>query len=212
MLVIFDFDGTLIDVGERWYQLHLDIAKKHSLPLIEREAYISAKQEGIKEETLMLNVSDNISAIKAYCKERIVYIENKDYLAFDQPFDGIFKVLDGWSNLGPMCLLSKRRSTENFLWEVESKGFKPLFRDLVPTGGKEKKEVLLNLYSKEVLSSAIIISDAFEDYQTALELGMQPIVIGYGCRSTDYFLKLGVPKVINDCSELIPIATQLKNK
>ena len=211
MLVIFDFDGTLIDVGERWYQLHLDIAAKHSLPSIEREAYILAKQEGTKEETLMLNFSDDISAIKAYCKERVVFIEDKKYLEFDQPFDGIFEVLNTWSKLGPICLLSKRRSTENFQWEVEKKGFTPLFRDLVPTGGKEKKEVLLDLYSKEELSSAVIISDAFEDYETALELRMQPIVIGYGCRTSNYFLNLGVPKVINHCSELIPIATELIN-
>jgi len=212
MLVIFDFDGTLVDVSGRWYQLHLDIAKKHSLPIIEREVYVSAKKEGVKEEALMLQFSDDISAIKAYCKERVVYIEDTDYLACDEPFEGIFDVLNSWSDLGPMCLLSKRKSAENFHWEVENKGFKPLFRDLVPTGGKGKKEVLLDLYSKEELSSAVIISDAFEDYEMGLEQGMQVFVIGYGCRSAEYFLNLGVPKVINHCSELIPIAAELKNK
>ena len=43
MLVIFDFDGTLVDVSERWYQLHRDAANQYALPIIERESYIAAK-------------------------------------------------------------------------------------------------------------------------------------------------------------------------
>ena len=210
MLVIFDFDGTLVDVSERWYQLHRDIANQYALPIIERESYIAAKRAGTKEATIMLNYSNNQAAITAYCKERINLIKQQQYLAFDQPFEAAFEVLEAWAKVGPMCLLSKRKSAENFHWEVENKGFKPFFRDLAPTFGKEKEEILVKMYPKEVLSSAIIISDAFEDYNMGLKLGMQPLVIGYGCRTANYFRNLGVKKVVEHCAELIPLASDFQ--
>ncbi len=202
MLILFDFDGTLIDMQPRWYELHLDLTKEFSLPVIEKKTYLKAKIDGMHEELLMQSVSDDLETIKAYNKKRIELIEDIKYLAFDQPFEHVFEALEAWQKLGKMVLLSKRKSDENFYWSVEKSGLAPYFQQLISTNGKEKEEVILELFSKEELSNAIIISDAYEDYVMGQKLGMKAVAVSYGCRSAAFFEAKGVTGAVKDCLEL----------
>lgn len=202
MLVVFDFDGTLVDINERWYQLHINLANKYSLPIIERQTYLKTKKKGVKEELTMLDYSNDLATIKEYCAERISLIEDQHYLDFDQPFQHVFEALKTWSKLGPMSLISKRRSAENFHWEINKKGFKPFFQQHIPTLGKEKGEILCQKYTQQELASAVMISDAYEDYKMAQDLGMNAVAIGYGCRNTAFFQEKGIQRVLQDCIEL----------
>lgn len=202
MLLIFDYDGTVVDMSERWYQLHLDLAQQYELPIVDKKIYLKAKADGVHEEVIMQAYSRDSSRIKAYNKERIALIEDKKYLAFDQAFDNIFNALRAWGKLGDMYLLSKRKSSEHFYWSVNKLGLNTYFKDCIPTGGKEKEEVLKELFSPKDLAGAISISDAYEDYTAGTALGMRCLAVNYGCRSAAFFESKGIFDSISDCYEL----------
>lgn len=206
MLVVFDLDGTLIDMNERWYQLHLDATQAQGLPNLDKKTYIAAKRAGQAETAILQQISTDIANIEAYNQQRIAWIEDRQYLDYNQPFEGALEAIEAWSKVGPMYLMSKRKSNENFHWEVDKKGLSGLFEQCIPTGGREKLPVLQEHFSPAELKGAIMISDAFADYQTALTLGMQPVVVSYGCRNKEYLLAKGVPAVVEDCWALGELA------
>ncbi len=88
MHIFFDFDGTLVDITERWWQLHRDVASAFGLPhCTDREEYISQKRSGRREVDIMKKISDNDEGIQVYCRERVKRIELPKYLCYDTLFD-----------------------------------------------------------------------------------------------------------------------------
>jgi phosphoglycolate phosphatase-like HAD superfamily hydrolase len=190
MIAFFDLDGTLIDISRRWYELHRSVARKHNLPLLEREPYLSMKRDGVDERKLYLALAGEIdlAALDAYLVDRVADIEEEQYLAYDTLFPGIPQVLDAWKHKYQLILLTKRKNAATAERQVNALGIREYFDDLL-IGDKKRH---LAAFDPSTLREAPFISDAYEDITLGKALHMCPIAVTYGCRSAVFFSAQGI--------------------
>jgi len=79
-LVIFDLDGTLINVRERLYSLHLFFSNKYNLKTMPINKYWKCKRAGLSEKNIMKMINSNSSLINKYVNERLDHIKDDQYL------------------------------------------------------------------------------------------------------------------------------------
>ncbi|MDR3546818.1 MAG: HAD hydrolase-like protein [Candidatus Pacebacteria bacterium] len=203
-LAFFDLDGTLVDISDRWYRLHVDIASRHKLTPLVRETYLHMKKEAVPEQEILANITNDTEVIEAYCEERINKIETDEYLAHDYVFPEAENVLDAWSREHRLILLTKRHRQDALANELRTLGISTYFSQVI--AGKDKAALLREAFSNDDLQGAFLISDALEDYMLAREEGMNPIVVGYGLRSPEYLTRHGIARVILSSEDLAKLA------
>lgn len=205
--IFFDFDGTILDISSRWYRLHFDLAKKYDLPIYQFDDYVRLKRSGLSEEDVMTKISSQDEKIAKYCSDRLSLIEDEKYLAFDKPFDGIELILKSARKLGPMYLITKRASRKSVLDQLEKYNLGGYFESVLVTEGGDKGDLLLREFGE--VAGDLIFSDAYDDYAMATDLKMRPYVVGYGCRSVDYFRGKGVVEIVETVADLQTIIDNL---
>jgi phosphoglycolate phosphatase-like HAD superfamily hydrolase len=205
-MTIFDLDGTLIDITDRWYQLHSDVAQEYGLPIIPREEYLAAKRDGVAEVDIMSHVAGNLPEITQYCKARIERIENEEYLNFDKLFDGIKETLTAWQRRGPLVLASIRNNHLAATQELERLGLAGFFQSVKFVRDTGKKALFTEMASE--YGTVTSISDSIEDYHEAQEAGLHAIAVGYGCRNKLAFEERGIGEVIASVNDLERLALQ----
>ncbi len=207
MLAFFDLDGTLVDMTERWYQLHVTLSRKHELPVLEKDEYISNKRDGVSERNIFGCIPQSqTAAVEAYCAERLVLIEEEKYLKYDQLIPEAPAILNAWKNHYDLVLVTKRQHPDALKRQLHSLKLSEFFIKVIV--GTSKAMEIKNSFSKTELYRAPFITDALEDYQFAQMLEMYPIVVGYGTRSPAYFKKNGVESVVDNPSYLIEISNK----
>ena len=202
---VFDLDGTIIDITERWYRLHVDLAREHQLPPLEREAYISLKRDGIPEMEIMKNRGRR-ERVAAYIAKRQEYIEHPRYIAYDSLVPGIDMVLTAWSRRGDLLLATNRKNRGLCLAQLDQFAIASHFVQVVLGGAGGKASAISEQVPLDSLVGGRFVSDALEDRAAAVQLGMQPITVGYGCRSESYFHKHDVETIIRCAADLVPCA------
>jgi phosphoglycolate phosphatase-like HAD superfamily hydrolase len=201
--IFLDLDGTLIDILPRWYKLHCDFAAQYGLPILPYDLYINSKREGMSELDILAGAGvADIASINAYNDARITAIEDERYLAFDILYPETLSLLAAWEHTNELVVVTKRRDAEACKIQLERMGIAPHFKRALFTSDDSKKGILAQEYDSSELAHRPFISDSFEDYQTAVELGMEPIIVGYGCRSAAYFQKRGIGNIITTPQEL----------
>ena len=205
MLIFFDFDGTLVDISERWWQLHLDTAKQFQLPPYQdRSLYISLKRSGCSEIDIMNKAADNREHIEEYDRERIKRIELPEYLRYDRLFNDSMTVLESLQQQGHrLALVSKRRNKENFLREFKGFGLLKYIRDINVSGRFSKKEMLQSKYSAATMENSLFVSDDIDDMKTADALHMRSVTAGFGCRSPWFLKTHGAKTIIKSLTDLL---------
>lgn len=196
-MIVFDLDGTLIDVTERWYRLHVDLAPVYGLRVLPREVYIEAKRSGIRE----INIVDGEeAAVRAYESDRVARIEESAYLERDRVWEGIPELLGRLEE--KIVLITNRRYEERTNQELARLGLDGYFNMVITTGGRGKDAFLRERFDASSLEGVLFVSDALEDRVTASRLSMAPVTVSYGCRNTDYFRENGLSDLVGSVGEL----------
>ncbi len=209
MHIFFDFDGTLVDITERWWQLHRDVASAFGLPhCTDREEYISQKRSGRREVDIMKKISDNDEGIQVYCRERVKRIELPKYLCYDTLFDDTVPTLCSLRSQGhELAVVTKRRSREDFFNECNELGLSPYIKSTYVDDRVSKKVLLTRHYSASELSHSLFVSDDLADAETARNLGMQSVVAGYGCRTSEFLASNGAAQhIIHSVTDVLSYA------
>lgn len=208
MLIFFDFDGTLIDITERWWQLHLAVASAFNLPHYEkREDYILQKRNGRAEVLVMKKIASDVEIIKAYDQERVRRIELPEYLLYDKLFFGTIDTLRALREQGhALVLITKRRSEEVLREQLDRLGLCSFFSNILVTGGNLKLDLFTKNYTAAALKQSIFISDGLEDMATAGQLGMRGIAAGYGCRTSEFLKSAGAKNIIFSLADVLTYA------
>lgn len=198
MLIFFDFDGTLVDITERWWQLHLAITSALNLPHYEkREDYILQKRSGLAEILIMKKITSDVEIIKAYDQERVGRIELPEYLLYDKLFFDTIDTLRALREQGhSLILVTKRRSGEVLREQLDRLGLGSFFQNILTTEGSSKQSLLTKNFIAAELKQSIFISDGLEDMATAGQLDMRGITAGYGCRTSEFLKSAGAKNII----------------
>lgn len=204
-MIFFDFDGTIIDMTERWWQLHLDVAKVFKLPQYEQRAdYIFQKRNGVPEISIMQKIAGNIETIKDYEQERVRRIELPEYLLYDKLFFDSIATLRTLGRQGhALVIITKRRSQEAFNQQLNQLGLQTYFQNVLVAEGISKQILLAQNYTADELKQSMFVSDNMEDIEIAWKFGMLDIAAGYGCRTSEFLASSGAKNIISSLADVL---------
>lgn len=181
-IIIFDFDGTLNDVSERWYKLHADLSLKYGSTPLKKSIYLAKKRAAISEREIMKESSLNEYDLILYLSERIEQIERPEYLMCDALKPGAIELLINLQKRYDLILLTKRHNGANFYSQIKAMKIQPYFKSIWVTGAKTKEEWLRETMDTNSLNNSLMIGDTPDDYNTAMALSIPCILIGGGTR------------------------------
>jgi phosphoglycolate phosphatase-like HAD superfamily hydrolase len=207
-MIVFDLDGTLIDITRRWYALHERYARLYGLPVIEKDTYITLKKEGVPERDIFSAQSIDQEVLEDYKRDRIAHIEDDEFLAHDVLVPQCTEVLEAWRDIGEIQIVTNRRNKEACGKELERLGILPSISNIHFATDATRREVIRELNVHEEV--ACLISDSLDDYTIATELEIPVLTVGYGCRSLAHFKEHGVRNVVMESNDLITLASSYK--
>jgi phosphoglycolate phosphatase-like HAD superfamily hydrolase len=170
-IIVFDFDGTLIDVRCRYYKIFYLFLELNSLPKISFEEYIQFRENGQKDDSILEGLTNSSCQIENFKKFKSEHIESIDYLKFDKIRPGALELLNALSESNfTLELLTLRRKIGNLTWQLANLSMLELFSKITHNDGKLlKADYLRNL--ENISNEVIFIGDSDYDYRAAIDSG-----------------------------------------
>jgi phosphoglycolate phosphatase len=204
MNIFLDFDGTLIDVSERYYRVH-EAALGATKPQLTREDYWQLKRRHIPEADIIRQHYADVD-VENYAQERNTLIECPRFLRYDTLLPQAVPALEILNQAGHrLYLLTLRRSEHNLRAEVDSLGLGPYFRLILtaPSDAQpwEVKAELLRPYAQR---ADWIVGDTEADIRAGQMLGLHTCAVASGIR-TEELLRLANPERSLPSIETLPL-------
>ena len=207
--VIFDLDGTLVSVEERFYRVFLDTLKAYHQPTMEKEIFM--KKFSLNELDDFLNLEDEhafwVDFLKAY---------NGAYNELSKMIPGAREVLKKLKENGikigvitgrlsdPEEILAElhRFNLGSFVDAVVTKklGFAQLKPDELFSRSLELIQVLEKIGAEP--SRSILVADYVVDIESAKSLGLRAIAVLSGSSDYESLRKMGPDAIIKSVVEL----------
>lgn len=204
--LFIDFDGTLIDISQRYYVVYKYIVDKYiGGKVLSKKRYWDKRRTGMTFAKL-LQQTYNISNVDSLAKRYLSLIENRKFLRLDRKFIGIRRLLRQIRGAYYIVLVSLRQSYKNLNWQLRKMGLVDLFDDIlsVPGGdsGAEAKTELIrhSIYSK--VKKKFVAGDTEVDIEAGCKAGCYTIAVCSGIRSRRYLTNLSPEYIISDISGL----------
>lgn len=207
--VIFDLDGTLVSVEDRFYRVFLDTLKVYGLPSVERELFM--KKFSVNQLSDFLELEDEhafwVTFLEAY---------NGSHEEFSKVFLGAREVLERLKKKGIKIGVITGRLCE--LDEVLDELRRLNLADLIDAV-VSKKLVIAQLKPEELFSRSlelvqvlerlgagprrsILVADYVADIESAKSLGLRSIAVLSGSSSYESLRKMGPDAIIKSIVEL----------
>lgn len=191
-IVILDLDGTVLDVTERWYRVHTDLAEEYGYEPLPREQYIGAKRQRCPEEEIMSGTTIVPERLSEYVAQRTDLLESADYLALDSPREGMLEMVEELSREFPVFLVTKRRNNALCMSQLVKLGIAHHLSDVIITGNRTKLESIKELRIANTDRRFAVIGDSEDDIRLAHAIGAPAVVLTGGVRS-ERFLRDHAP-------------------
>lgn len=216
MTLLFDFDGTLVDVSRKYYATYVSFVRKHDGRVLPFEEYWPAKRAGIGESEL-LRRSGLERVAGADLRDHVrATIEEPAQLALDRPFEATVRTLSTLSGNHPCHLVSMRRNHDRLLEQVERLELRRFFASVIrPSSfpddpgmpaGRAKADTLRGL---DVARPALIVGDSGMDILAGQALGIRTCGVTTGVRDAQCLLAYRPDYVLDALEQLIPIVAEL---
>lgn len=188
-MILFDFDGTIVDVWRRYHAVFCEAARVNNVSLSE---YRLAKLD-LEKDSL---VASRLGVIlpKDYWERKTVLLESERYLSLDFLNIDASNLLDCFFR-GEAFVLTKRRNPQAFYWELEKLGIgevSPYAFVLRPDSGVTKREWLE--MKADLFHSRIdyVIGDSPEDMEVDGLFGCESLFVDKGLKTKErVFLQVG---------------------
>ena len=210
--VIFDLDGTLVSVEERFYRVFLDTLKAYHLPPVEKDTFMEKFSTNQLSDFLRLEDEHAfwVDFLEAY---------NGSHGEFSKAIPGVRDVLGKLRGNGIKIGVITGRLCEpgEALAELRRLNFGDLV-DVVVT----KKLVIAQLKPDELFSRSleliqvleglgasphrsILVADYVEDIKSAKGLGLRAVAVLSGSSTYESLRKMGPDAIIKSIVELPPL-------
>jgi len=208
--VIFDLDGTLVSVEERFYRVFLDTLKAYHLPLVEK---------GIFMEKFSMNQLSDFLRLEDEHAFWYDFLEayNGSYREFSKVLPGVRETLEKLKRNGIKIGVITGRLCEpqEALSELEGLNLGDLI-DAVVT----KKLVIAKIRPEELFSRSleliqvleklgadpgrsILVADYVTDIESAKEIGIKSVAVLSGSSNYEFLKRVG-PDVIVESAAKVP--------
>lgn len=201
-IIFFDLDGTLLDIDERWYKLHFDLAKYYSFKPLPRNEYIWCKKEKIIEEEIIKKINILLNKIRLYKKKRLASIELQKYLLFDKVKPGVIALLTKLSKKYKLVLVTKRRKKKNCFTELRRLKILGYFSKILFVPYEKKYAIIKRRFHISEIKNALLIGDTEDDFRSAKQLAIKYILVADGARHKSVLEGIGAKNIVNTITQL----------
>ena len=205
MNIIFDLDGTLLDVSQRHYVVYMTIIEKHGGKPLSKEVYWRMKRSKDSWEKILEFSMLKIEFVTSFLEEFITLIESPRMTDLDRLFEASVPTLTKLhENKHRMFLVSLRRNNTIFENEIKHLGIRKYFDEIVSAhtqneGYELKSKIFLKISDDP---RTVIIGDTEADIMAAHKIGYTSVAVLSGIRN-EVILKLLKPDhIIDDVSRL----------
>lgn len=207
MTIYFDFDGTLVDVRNKYYAVYKAFVAEYQGAALDKKEFWNLKRiKGGDVQILRQSGLANLSTqlFRDYIKEKV---ETIPFLDRDSLFPGVTGFLKDLSEEHACRLISVRRNETNFQEQVDRLGIRNYFAeiivasrsDLKTDGYTDKARALLKVIDEE---KNMIIGDTEEDIVTGQQLNMTTFAVTSGIRHREYLETLQPDYILSSVIEL----------
>ena len=198
MNIFFDLDGTLIDSKRRLYALFQYLVQESNYTFND---YWKLKKDKVSHsQILSQHFNYGANDILKFNQRWMNQIEQKEWLDFDLPFDGMSDYLIELSKRHSLFVITARQSEAMAIIQIEGYGWSNIFQKIFVTGQKLDKYQLITS-SINVSTHDWLVGDTGKDIQTGKLLGINTAAVLSGFLSEDRLLEyepdLIVENVIN---------------
>lgn len=179
-MIFFDFDGTLVDIWQRYYQVFC-VAGGGSAPSY--GAYVAAKRRLVRDD--LVAAALGVSLPPTYYEEKRRLLEEAEYLALDALLLPS-SVLTEFFGAFPCRILTARREPATFYAQLSGLGLASLAEKSVvlrPQDQITKKDFL----AAQGQGEKIVVGDAEAEYEAAVCSNTQVFLVRTGLRTPKDF-------------------------
>ncbi|MEN8688055.1 MAG: HAD hydrolase-like protein [Desulfuromonadales bacterium] len=209
MIIYFDFDGTLVDVQNKYYAVYSSYVSRFAGTFLDRCEFWKLKRTRSGDAQILYQSGlghQPVSLFRDYIRDQI---ETSRYLQEDQLFPEVEHVL------GQLCMqhrcriISARRNKRIFLEQIEQLGVRKYFDQVLvaPTqgsGGQELKAKASAMKSSlDSHTEMIIVGDTEEDIISGQQLNMKTVAVTSGLRDRPYLETLSPDHILASVTELV---------
>ena len=115
--IFIDFDGTIVDVSDRYYLLYKDLMTKFGYNVLKKNEYLKLKRDKTPEEQILLKTARNSIFIDEVLRERLLRLEPES-LINDKIVPNVKGTLARLSRSFSLVLLSFRKDRQILLEEL----------------------------------------------------------------------------------------------
>lgn len=174
MNIFFDLDGTLLDSKARLYQLFQSLVPKSNYTF---DDYWNLKQSKISHQKILTDYySYSAQEFNSFQTLWMGKIETDEWLALDEPFDGIVAYLTKLEKSHQLYIVTARQFEEVAYQQVQKMGIDSLIdKVLVTNQTKEKHELIKETVA--VTNLDWMVGDTGKDIETGKLLGMKTAAV-----------------------------------
>jgi phosphoglycolate phosphatase-like HAD superfamily hydrolase len=198
--ILFDLDGTLIDVSARHYSLYRSVISGQGVAALSRDEYWRHRRAG--ESTIDLLAATPGVDVECFTEAWMEGIERPDWLTLDEPYEGAIEIIRA---LGPeyeLVLITLRRDRVALMDQLAKLQIEPYFTKVICHGPEVVSGKHLLKGVAELTPGGYAVGDTEADLELAAETGRRAICLSYGVRSGRYLAGLGAETVIGSLREL----------
>lgn len=189
MLFLFDLDGPLLDVSEKYYCLYTDLLAQEGFAPLSKSEYWEAKRAKTDEKTI-LSRSGAESFYDSYTKQRLALIETDRYLNLDSIQENAIEILEKLYTQHRLVLVTLRSKAELAHKQLRRLGLYDYFEMILSSGEelaprwKIKEKLVRQALGPVLRVPAVFIGDTETDIGAGKALGCVTVGVENGIRNS----------------------------
>jgi phosphoglycolate phosphatase-like HAD superfamily hydrolase len=191
--IIFDLDGTLIDISQRDWWVYCSVLFEQGInDHLDFEPYWRLR----RSRTPLIEIIPSTINVKDYVTARQLLIENTAFLELDCPFKHTLTTLESLIHRYELWIVTARRNSVELLKQLEKLKLNQFFQNRV-IWTQNKLDVF-----KEFSGIATVVGDTEYDILPAKAISVKTIAMSTGIRDTEYLYSLKPDWVFDDIERL----------
>ncbi len=210
--IIFDLDGTLIDVRERYYAVFCECCAVINISPLSKEKYLNLKRKGKKDSEILQEEyhlsSDEIINLKQY---RNFILEESRYLDLDRLHESVRPLLaELQQKKYELVILSLRDNIDNGINQLKKLGIFNCFSTVIFTGSitdvkhhaDRKYQRLIEHFLPHDFEGEYYVGDTATDIETSNKLGTKMILVSWGLDDMKRLDKSKISFIVENFADL----------
>ncbi|MCH8051592.1 MAG: HAD family hydrolase [Chloroflexi bacterium] len=198
--ILFDLDGTLIDVSARHYFLYRSVISGQGVEALPEGDFWRHRRAG--ESTIDLLAATLGVDVERFTAAWMEGIERPDWLARDEPYEGVVEILETLGREYELVLITLRRDRGALMDQLDALHMRSYFTEVICHGPRLVSGKHLLQGVAELTPGGYAVGDTEADIELASETGRRAICLSYGVRSGRYLASRGAETVIGSLREL----------